>query len=86
MVGLVKSYVEITDLLKDLRSVNCELVTIGQYLAPSDKHFPVQRFYAPEEFAELEELAYSLGFKSVASGPLVRSSFHSQELLEKCTM
>jgi len=86
MLGLGESYFEVIKFLKDLRRVDCDILTIGQYLAPSDEHAKVDRFVEPEEFKELEDLAFSLGFKSVSSGPLVRSSFHSEELLERCTM
>ena len=86
MLGLGERYFEVIELLENLRSIDCDILTIGQYLAPSDKHAQVDRFVLPEEFQDLENLALSLGFKSVSSAPLVRSSFHSEELLEKCVM
>jgi lipoic acid synthetase len=59
--------------------VDCDLLTIGQYLRPSQKHVPLARWYTPEEFEELRVEAEGLGFKNVASGPLVRSSYHADE-------
>ena len=79
MVGLGETWDEIADTMRDLRSVDCDLLTIGQYLRPSDKHVPLARWYTPREFAELKEIGEALGFKSVASGPLVRSSYHADE-------
>jgi len=86
MLGLGEGYSEITTLFNDLRGVDCDILTIGQYLAPSDRHAKVEKFIRPEEFQDLKNYALSLGFKSVSSAPLVRSSFHSEELLEKCMM
>jgi lipoic acid synthetase len=63
----------------DLRRAGCDLLTIGQYLRPSEKHLPVARFYPPDEFAELRDVGQGLGFRHVASGPLVRSSYHADE-------
>ena len=65
--------------MRDLRSVGCDLITIGQYLRPSDKHITMARWYTPEEFEELRLEAEALGFDNVASGPLVRSSYHADE-------
>ena len=65
--------------MEDLRSVDCDLLTIGQYMRPSEMHIPVDRFYTPAEFDELRRIGESLGFKHVASGPLVRSSYHADE-------
>ena len=59
--------------------MGCELLTIGQYLQPSSKHVPISRFYSPEEFEQLREEGEKMGFKHVASGPLVRSSYHADE-------
>ena len=77
---------EILDVLADLRSVDCDFLTLGQYLTPSEKtadnYLPVERYIPPEEFAELGRLAKSLGFKQVASGPYVRSSYHAREMAE----
>ena len=79
IVGMGEEWDEIVDTMKDLRGVDCNLLTIGQYLRPSDKHVPVDRFYTPAEFDELRRIGESLGFKHVASGPLVRSSYHADE-------
>ena len=65
--------------MKDLIDAGCDLLTIGQYLRPSKKHHPIIRFYHPNEFEELKKLGLKIGFKHVASGPLVRSSYHADE-------
>jgi lipoic acid synthetase len=65
--------------LELLREHEVEVLTVGQYLRPSENHLPVVRFWHPDEFAELERHAYELGFESVAAGPLVRSSYHADE-------
>jgi len=75
MVGLGETTDEVVQVLKDLREVGCDIVTIGQYLQPTKKHLPVARYVTPEEFAELERVGYELGFKHVFSGPFVRSSY-----------
>lgn len=77
MVGLGESWDDVVDTLRDLLSVNCRWVTIGQYQQPTRYHWPVYKFYEPEEFSRLEEIARSLGFEAVASGPLVRSSYRA---------
>ena len=74
MVGLGEEWSEISRSLADLREVGCEVVTLGQYLAPSPKHLPVARFVPPEEFEEMAEEARALGFRAVSAGPFVRSS------------
>ena len=79
MVGLGETRDEIAETMADLRAVECDLLTIGQYLRPSDKHAPLSRWYTPDEFEELRELGESMGFRHVASGPLVRSSYHADE-------
>ena len=79
IVGMGEDFNEVVDTMKDLRSAGCELLTIGQYLRPSEVHVPISRFYTPAEFAELRDIGVSLGFKHVASGPLVRSSYHADE-------
>lgn len=79
MVGLGETVDELHETMSDLRTVDCDLLTIGQYLRPSAKHVPMSRFYHPTEFAELQKVAYNLGFRHVASGPLVRSSYHADE-------
>ena len=79
MVGLGEEWDEIVQTMKDLRSVDCDLLTIGQYLRPSPKHHPLARFYTPQEFDDLRSEGERLGFRHVASGPLVRSSYHAEE-------
>ena len=79
MVGLGESWDEILETMRDLRSVDCDLLTIGQYLRPSGKHAPLARWYTPGEFDELRREGEDMGFRHVASGPLVRSSYHADE-------
>jgi lipoic acid synthetase len=79
MVGLGEQWQELVSTLQDLRSVGCQIVTIGQYLRPSAANLPMARYYAPAEFAELKRLALQMGFGHVESGPLVRSSYHAHE-------
>ncbi len=86
MVGLGEKEEEVVELLKDLRSVDCDLLTVGQYLAPSSKHHPVIEYIHPDMFKKYEEIAYQLGFKYVASGPLVRSSYHASEVSQLIDM
>jgi lipoic acid synthetase len=80
MLGIGESDDDILKTLKDLRSVNCSLLTIGQYLQPSSRHLPVERFVTPDAFENWRIEALSLGFKGVASGPFVRSSYHAGEM------
>jgi len=77
MVGLGESADEIIQVMEDLRAHDVDMLTIGQYLQPSLNHLPVKRFVHPDEFAEYAEKARELGFKNVASGPLVRSSYQA---------
>jgi lipoic acid synthetase len=79
MVGLGETTDEIIEVLHDLRRVDCQILTIGQYLRPSIAHLPMARYYTPDEFASLKRLALDLGFGHVESGPLVRSSYHAHE-------
>src|SRR5438045_2629961 len=79
MVGLGEEHDELVETFKDLRSVGCQILTIGQYLRPSAEHAPMTRYYHPDEFRELKRLALDLGFVHVESGPLVRSSYHAHE-------
>ncbi|MGZ8550229.1 MAG: lipoyl synthase [Chitinophagaceae bacterium] len=78
MLGLGEKKEEVIQTIKDLRDNGCDVVTIGQYLQPTHKHLPVQRFVHPDEFAEYREIGYSLGLDYIESGPLVRSSYHSE--------
>lgn len=82
MVGLGESFEEIKEALSDLRAVDCDIVTFGQYLRPTMRHLKIERYYAPAEFEELKNIAYAMGFKFVASGPLVRSSYKAYDYLE----
>ena len=82
MVGLGESLTDLKQAFLDLRQNGCELLTIGQYLQPTRQHAPVRRYYSPQEFEELRQLALELGFKEVASGPLVRSSYFADKLYE----
>lgn len=79
MVGLGETKDELMRTLDDLRDHEVEMITIGQYLQPSKSHLPVERFVHPDEFAEYAEYGYRLGFNHVASGPLVRSSYHADK-------
>ena len=81
MVGLGETREEISQTMVDLRAVGVDLLTVGQYLRPTRDHVTMDRFYHPSEFREIEEEGYSLGFKHVASGALVRSSYHADEQL-----
>ena len=82
MLGLGETHEQILELFDDLRAVGCELLTIGQYLAPSHSHYPVQAFLEPEVFEQYGEIARSKGFSFVASAPLVRSSYQAEEALD----
>ena len=79
IVGMGETLEELGATMADLRAVDCDLLTIGQYLRPSAKHIAIDRFYPPEEFAELARIGREMGFKHVAAGPLVRSSYHADE-------
>ena len=79
MLGLGETADELKIALQDLRHAGCDILTLGQYLQPTLQHLPVVEFIAPEKFAEYQQLAESLGFVHVASGPLVRSSYHADE-------
>ncbi len=82
MVGLGEKYDEVVECLHDLREVNCDFLTIGQYLAPSKKHHSVVEYVHPDIFKKYREEAIKMGFKGVASGPLVRSSYKAHEMLK----
>ncbi len=79
MVGLGETYSEISQTMSDLREADCDLLTVGQYLRPSQKHWPVVKWYTNTDFKKIKEEGLSLGFKHVAAGPLVRSSYHANE-------
>ena len=79
MLGLGETKTEIIQTLKDLRSVDCQFITIGQYLRPSLAHIPVNNYWEPSDFQEFADISKNLGFKKVNSGPLVRSSYHASK-------
>ena len=79
MVGLGETITELLETMQDIRDTGCDILTIGQYLSPSTRHLPIQRYYTPEEFDELKEVGIEMGFRHVESGPLVRSSYHAGE-------
>ncbi len=79
IVGMGESIDEAREVMRDLRTVDCDIMTIGQYLQPTKQHLPVDRFYTPDEFAMLKKEGMALGFSHVESGPLVRSSYHAEE-------
>lgn len=82
MAGLGEEFEEVVDLMKDLRKVDCNIMTIGQYLQPYEKRLPVERYVEPEEFAEWKKIGLDLGFKHVESSPLTRSSYHARQQTE----
>jgi lipoic acid synthetase len=82
MVGLGESGSEVEELLRDLRQAECRMVTVGQYLRPTEDNLPVARYWKPDEFAEIEGIARGMGFEGVAAGPLVRSSYFAHEMLD----
>jgi lipoic acid synthetase len=83
MLGLGETPAEVVEAMRHLRAVDCDILTLGQYLRPSEKHLPVHEFVRPEVFAELEQQGLALGFKFVAAGPLVRSSYKAGEFFVK---
>ena len=84
MLGLGETHEEVLQALRDLRQAGVEIVTLGQYLRPTAKHYPVDRYVTPEEFDTLKEEALAMGFKYVASAPLVRSSYLADRAVEAC--
>ncbi len=82
MLGLGETRQELFDVLADLREYGCDFLTLGQYLQPTSRSLPVDRYVTPEEFEELGEAAKQMGFKKVASGPFVRSSYHARDMAE----
>jgi len=83
MVGLGEKEEQVVSVMQDLRDVNCDFLTIGQYLAPSQKHHPVVEYIHPDRFKAYEEKAYQMGFLYAASGPLVRSSYMAEQAIDK---
>ena len=86
MLGLGETHEEVLELLRNLREVECDFLTIGQYLQPRQDRLPVVRFIPPEEFEEYKRIGEEMGFKAVASSPFVRSSFHAFEMFENSTI
>jgi lipoic acid synthetase len=84
MVGLGENRAEIERLFHDLRKNGVDLLTIGQYLQPTKKNLPVEKFYTPEEFADLKKFALGCGFTAVESGPFVRSSYRAEQMYRRC--
>lgn len=82
MAGLGEEFDEVVELMKDLRSVSCNIMTIGQYLQPYERRLPVERYVTPEEFAEWKRIGEAMGFKHVESSPLTRSSYHARQQAE----
>ncbi len=82
MVGLGETTEEVVEVLRDLRKVDTQILTIGQYLRPTLAHLPMTRYYTPDEFREFKRIAIELGFGHVESGPLVRSSYHAHEIAD----
>lgn len=83
MVGLGETYEAVVEVMKELASLQLDIFTIGQYLQPTKRHLPVERFVHPDEFAEYKKLGESFGIKHVEAGPLVRSSYHAEEQVSK---
>ncbi len=83
IVGMGETVEEVRQVMRDLREVGCDILTIGQYLQPTKRHLPVARFYHPDEFAALKAEGLAMGFSHVESGPLVRSSYHAAEQLSE---
>lgn len=82
MAGLGETFEEVVELMKDLRTVSCDIMTIGQYLQPHERRLPVERYVTPEEFDRWREIGMSLGFRHVQSSPLTRSSYHARRQAE----
>jgi lipoic acid synthetase len=81
MVGLGETFEEMVEAFEILREHRVQVLTVGQYLRPTENHLPVVRYWHPDEFKALERVAYEMGFESVAAGPLVRSSYHADKHL-----
>jgi lipoic acid synthetase len=82
ILGMGETNEEVIEVMKDLRDVDVDILTLGQYLRPSDSHIALDRYVTPQEFRELYEIGMSLGFRHVESGPLVRSSYHAWEQVQ----
>jgi lipoic acid synthetase len=86
IVGMGETPEEIVAVMRDLREVDVDILTLGQYLRPSDAHIKLDRYYTPDEFAELRRVGMEMGFRHVESGPLVRSSYHAWEQVQAAGM
>ncbi|MDH4155155.1 MAG: lipoyl synthase, partial [Nitrospira sp.] len=83
ILGMGETIAEAREVMRDLRAVNCDIMTVGQYLQPTREHLPVAKFYDPSEFALLKEEGLAMGFSHVESGPLVRSSYHAEQQVSR---
>ena len=81
MLGLGETKEELLETMADLRSAGCDLLTLGQYLQPTEKHLKIEEFIHPDQFAAYKRTAEAMGFSHVASGPLVRSSYHADDFV-----
>jgi lipoic acid synthetase len=86
MLGLGETLDEVKDVMRTLAGLGVDILTIGQYLQPSRKHLPIERYYTPDEFVELKEFGLGIGFRWVESGPLVRSSYHAEEQVRELSI
>ena len=82
MLGLGEGKDEVLDVMRELRAVDCQILTLGQYLQPTEKQLPIERYITPEEFDDYKQEGLKLGFAYVESGPLVRSSYHAWQHAE----
>ena len=82
IIGLGENFEQIKETFVDLYNVGCDILTVGQYIQPSKEHYPVGKYYKPEEYEELKKLATSVGIKHSQIGPLVRSSYNAASLME----
>jgi lipoic acid synthetase len=85
MCGLGEEWDELLVAMRDLRAQDVDILTLGQYLRPSESHLPIARWYTPDEFAELRRIGLAMDFRHVESGPLVRSSYHAWEQVAAVT-
>jgi len=82
ILGMGETTEEVVAVMRDLREVDVDILTLGQYLRPSENHIALDRYYTPEEFRELRDIGMDMGFRHVESGPLVRSSYHAWEQVQ----
>jgi lipoic acid synthetase len=82
ILGMGETIEEVVAVMRDLREVDVDILTLGQYLRPSDAHIKLDRYYTPQEFRQLYEIGMDMGFRHVESGPLVRSSYHAWEQVQ----